>query len=109
MRNFSYSLIPIFFKLYKQCDHALKICMWLGYTHQINFLSLFVQFELLNFQKLSHLESDIPVGINTFSSLSLCSCMVHKHCHQRYVTKCLDCIFSVYLCGSQAMSPALCN
>ena len=23
------------------CDHALKICMWFGYTSQINFLSLF--------------------------------------------------------------------
>ena len=61
MRNSSYSVIPIFLKLYGHCDHALKICMWLGYTVQINFCHFFVQFELLNFQKLSHLESDVPV------------------------------------------------
>ena len=63
MRNSSYSLIPIFLKLYRYYDHVLKICMWLGYTPQINFCYFFVQFELFfNFQKLSHLESDVPVG-----------------------------------------------
>ena len=44
MRN-SYSLIPILLKLYRHCDDALKICMWLGYTRKILFLSLFLQFE----------------------------------------------------------------
>ena len=29
MRNSSY--------IRRHCDHALKICMWLGYTPQINF------------------------------------------------------------------------
>ena len=37
MRNSSYNLIPILLKLCRHCDHALKICMWLGYTPQINF------------------------------------------------------------------------
>ena len=60
MRNSSYSLIPILLKLYRHCDHALKICISLGYTPQIDFCH-FLQFELFNFQTLSHLESDIPV------------------------------------------------
>ena len=62
MRNSSYNLLPILLKLCRHCDHALKICMWLGFTHQINFCHYFVQFELFNFQKLSLLESDVPVG-----------------------------------------------
>ena len=37
MRNSSYNLILILLKLCRHCDHALKICMWLGYTAQINF------------------------------------------------------------------------
>ena len=49
--------------------------MWLGYTPQINFLSLFVQFELFDFQKLSHLESDVPVGGIVF----------HKHIFSFYI------------------------
>ena len=61
MHNSSYSLIPILLTLYRHCDHVLKICMWLVYTPQINFVT-FLQFELFNFQTLSHLESDIPVG-----------------------------------------------
>ena len=37
VHNSSCSLIPILMKLYIHCDHALKICMCLGYTPQINF------------------------------------------------------------------------
>ena len=37
VRNSSYSFIPILLKLYRCCDHALKICMWFGYNPQINF------------------------------------------------------------------------
>ena len=48
MRNSSYNLIPILLKLCRHCDHALKICMWLGYTPQINFVT-FLQFELSHF------------------------------------------------------------
>ena len=59
MCNSSYSSILILLKLYRHCGHALKICMWLGYTPQIIF---FLQVELFNFQTLSHLESDVPVG-----------------------------------------------
>ena len=45
MRN-SYNLIPILLKLCRYCDHALKICMCLGYTPQMNFCHFFLQFEL---------------------------------------------------------------
>ena len=45
----SYNLIPILLKLCRHCDHALKICMWLGYTPQINFCHFFLQFELSHF------------------------------------------------------------
>ena len=31
--------IQILLKLYRCCDHALKICMWFGYNPQINFLT----------------------------------------------------------------------
>ena len=41
MRNSSYSFIPILFKLYRCCDHALKICMWFGYNPQFNFCHFF--------------------------------------------------------------------
>ena len=41
MRNSSYNLIPILLKLCRHCDHALKICMWLRYTPQINFVTFF--------------------------------------------------------------------
>ena len=37
MHNSSYNLIPILLKLCRHRDHALKICMWLGYTPQINY------------------------------------------------------------------------
>ena len=59
MRNSSYNFIPILFKL---CRHALKICIWLGYTPEINFCHFFLQFELSNFWTFLHLESDLPVG-----------------------------------------------
>ena len=49
MRNSSYNLILILLKLCGHCDHALKICMWLGYTPQINFCHFFLQFELSHF------------------------------------------------------------
>ena len=62
MCNSSYNLIPILLKLCRHCDHALKICMWLGYTPQINFCHLFLQFELSHFLDISNLESDLPVG-----------------------------------------------
>ena len=44
MRNSSYNFIPILLKLCRHCDHALKICMWLGYTPQINFFFFFFFF-----------------------------------------------------------------
>ena len=49
MRNFSYSFIWILLKLYRCCDHALKICMWFGYNPQIFLLHFFAQFELSHF------------------------------------------------------------
>ena len=67
MRNSSYNLIPMLLKLCRHCDHALKICMWLGYTGtpQINFCHFFLQF----YWTFLHLESDLPVG----------GIMFHKH------------------------------
>ena len=41
MCNSSYNLIPILLKLCRHCDHALKICVWLGYTPQINFINIY--------------------------------------------------------------------
>ena len=64
MRNSSYSLIPILLKLYRHCDHALKICMWSGYTLQINFCHFFFlcNLNLVIFRTFSHLENEVPVG-----------------------------------------------
>ena len=45
VHNSSNSLIQILLKLYRHCDHALKICMWLGYTPQINFCHFLVKTE----------------------------------------------------------------
>ena len=53
MRNSSYILIPILLKLYRCCNHALKICMLLENNPQINFLSLFWQFELSHFKNFT--------------------------------------------------------
>ena len=44
MRNSSCNLIPILLKLYRRCDHAVKICMWWGYTSKVNFCH-FLQFD----------------------------------------------------------------
>ena len=68
MRNSSYNVIPILLKLCRHCDHALNICMWLGYTTQIIFCH-FLQFELSHFWTFLHLESDLPFGGRVF----------HKH------------------------------
>ena len=75
MRNSSYNLISLLLKHCRHCDHPLKICMWLGYTPQINFRRFFTQFEISHFFfTFLHLESDLPVTlpakcfINTFSS-----------------------------------------
>ena len=54
----SFSLIPILVKVYRYCDHALKICTWLGYTSQIIFCLFFCNLKL----SFSHPESDVPVG-----------------------------------------------
>ena len=44
-------------------DHASKICMWLGYTPQINFCHFFFHnLNLVIFWTFLHLESDLPVG-----------------------------------------------
>ena len=60
--NSSYSLIQILLKLYRHCDHALNICMWLGYTPQINFCHFSCNLNLAIFRTFSHLESELPVG-----------------------------------------------
>ena len=62
MCNSSYNLIPILLKLCRHCDHALKICMWLGYTPQINFCHFFLNLNLVIFWMFLHLESGLPVG-----------------------------------------------
>ena len=53
MRNSSYSFIPILLKLYRCCDHALKICMWFGYNPQINFCHFFRNLNLAIFRAFS--------------------------------------------------------
>ena len=60
-----YNLIPILLKLCRHCDNALKICMWLGYTPQIDFFHFFYNLNLT----FLHLESELPVG----------GIMFHKH------------------------------
>ena len=50
VRNSSYSFIPILLKLHRCLDHALKICMWFGYYHQINFLHFFRNLNLVIFR-----------------------------------------------------------
>ena len=62
MHNSSYNLIPILLKLCRHCDHALNICMWLGYTPQINFCHFFYNLNLVIFWTFLHLESGLPVG-----------------------------------------------
>ena len=76
MRNSSYNLIPILLNLCRHCDHALKICMWLGYTCQINFCHFFYNLNLVVFWTFLHLESGLPVGGIVF----------HKHIFYFYIT-----------------------
>ena len=61
VHNSSFNFILILLKLCRHCDHALKICMWLGYTPQINFYHFFYNFNLVIFWTFLHLESDLPV------------------------------------------------
>ena len=72
MRNSSYSFIPLLLKLYRCCDHALKICMWFGYNPQINFCHFFLQFELSYFFGHFHNESEWAVG-------TLCAQLLQFH------------------------------
>ena len=60
MRNSSSSLILILLKLYRCYDHALKICMRLGYTPQIYFCHYFCNFDLVIFWTFS--QNEVPVG-----------------------------------------------
>ena len=75
MGNSSYNLIPILLKLCRHCDHALKICVRLGYTPQINFCCLFSQFELSHFLDIfmpptsKKLRGHIGLGLSVQSSL----------------------------------------
>ena len=62
MRNSSFSFIPILLKLYRCCDHALKICMWFGYNPQINFCHFFRNLNLAIFFRHFHNESEWAVG-----------------------------------------------
>ena len=66
MHNSSYNLIPthVLLKLCRHCDHALKICMWLGYTPQINFCHFLsnLNLNLVIFLTFSYPESELPVG-----------------------------------------------
>ena len=79
MRNSSYSLILILLKLYKCYDHALKICMWLRYTPQINFCHFFCNFNLVSLFFLHfHNENEILCAqlllqflVNSFKTLQV--------------------------------------
>ena len=62
VRNSSYSLIQILLKLYRHCEHALKICMWLGYTPQNNFCHFLSNLNLVIVRTFLHPESELPVG-----------------------------------------------
>ena len=61
MRNSSYSFIQILLKLYRCCDHALKICMWCGYNPQINFCHFFRN---LNFYNNRHVSGILTIKVN---------------------------------------------
>ena len=61
VHNFSYSFIPIFMKLYRCLDHALKMCVWFGYNPQINFETFFRNLNLVLFQTFYN-ESEWTVG-----------------------------------------------
>ena len=79
MRN---SLIPILLKLCRHCDHALKICMWLGYTPQINFCHFFYNLNLVIFWTFLHLENDLPIFwtfLHLENDLPVGGIVFHKH------------------------------
>ena len=59
MRNSSYSFILILLKLYKCCDHALKICICFGYSPQINFCHFFC-----NLNSNSHFSGILTMKVN---------------------------------------------
>ena len=85
MRNSSYSLIQILLKLYRHCDHALKMCMWFGYNPQINFCHFFLQFELSHFSVILTMKVNgqwVPCVGNCFYSfmpIALKLYMCHWH------------------------------
>ena len=49
------------FETYRHCDHALKICMWLGYTLRLIFVTFFCNLNFVIFRTFSHLESEVEV------------------------------------------------
>ena len=66
MRN-SYSFNPILLKLYRCCDHALKICMWFGYNPQINFCHFFRNLNL------GHFDNESEWAVGTLCAQGSCS------------------------------------
>ena len=81
----SYSFIPILLKLYRCCDHALKICMWFGYNPQINFCHFFRNLNLAIFSGIFTMKVNgqwVPcVGNSSYSfmpiHLKLYACYGH--------------------------------
>ena len=64
--NFSYSYIPILWKLYLCFGHGLRICMWFGYNPQIIFVT-FLHVELSRFRGIIFKKVNgqgIPCGRN---------------------------------------------
>ena len=75
LRNSSYSFIPILLKLYRCCDHALKIYMWFGVGHFHNesewavgtlCAQLLLQFHANSFQTLHGLKICMWFGYNSW-------------------------------------------
>ena len=60
--NSSYSLMLILLKLYRCCDHALKICIVFGYNPQINFCYFFSN---LNLAILGHFDNKSKWTVGT--------------------------------------------
>ena len=54
--NSSYSFIPILLKLHWCFGHGLKICMWLGYNPQINFIIIKPQLNVYHFSSIYRLQ-----------------------------------------------------
>ena len=72
--------ILILLKLYRCCDHALKICMWFGYNPQINFCYFFRHFLGIFTMKVNG--QWVPCVCNSSYSfmpiyLKLCMCYGH--------------------------------